>query len=61
MTLLAFWLYTIIAGTIFVYALLWVISQWLKADKEVEQVEKEIKIQKESLEPTHKNPEVSGV
>jgi hypothetical protein len=52
MTLIAFWVYTIIAGTIFVYAILWIISQWLKADEEVEQIEKEIGLQKESLEST---------
>lgn len=42
MGLVAFWLYTIIAGTVFAYALLWTIAQWLKADEEVEEREKEI-------------------
>ncbi|MFQ5803436.1 MAG: hypothetical protein ACE5JQ_11135 [Candidatus Methylomirabilales bacterium] len=42
MGLVAFWLYTIIAGAVFAYALLWAVAQWLKADKEVEEVEKEI-------------------
>ncbi len=42
MNLVAFWLYTIIAGTVFAYALLWTIAQWLKADREVEELEKEV-------------------
>jgi flagellar motor component MotA len=42
MNLVAFWLYTIIAGTVFAYALLWTIAQWLKADREVEELEREI-------------------
>ena len=37
-----FWLYTTIAATVFVFALLWIIAEWLKADKEVEEVEKEM-------------------
>lgn len=40
MTLMAFWLYTIIVGTLFAYALLWAIAQWLKAAEEGEEVEK---------------------
>ncbi len=42
MNLVGFWLYTIIAGTVFAYALLWTIAQWLKADREVEKLEKEM-------------------
>ncbi len=42
MNLVGFWLYTIIAGTVFAYALLWTIAQWLKADREVEELEREI-------------------
>jgi hypothetical protein len=42
MNLVAFWLYTIIAGTVFAYALLWTVAQWLKADREVEELEREI-------------------
>ncbi len=42
MELFTFWLYTSIAGTVFAYALLWTIAQWLKADREVEEVEKEM-------------------
>jgi hypothetical protein len=37
-----FWLYTTIAATVFAFALLWTIAEWLKADKEVEEVEKEM-------------------
>jgi hypothetical protein len=37
MTLAAFWLYTVIVGTVFVYVLLWAIAQWLKADEESEE------------------------
>lgn len=36
-----FWLYTTIAAAVFAFALLWSIAEWLKADKEVEEVEKE--------------------
>lgn len=34
MSVVAFWLYTLVAGTAFVVALLWVIAQWMKADQE---------------------------
>lgn len=42
MKLFTFWIYTGIAGSVFAYALLWTIAQWLKADIEVEEVEKEM-------------------
>lgn len=42
MKLFTFWIYTVIAGSVFAYALLWTIAQWLKADSEVEEVEKEM-------------------
>ncbi len=42
MNMVAFWLYTIIVGTVFAYAFLWTIAQWLKADREVEELEREI-------------------
>ncbi|MFQ5803438.1 MAG: hypothetical protein ACE5JQ_11145 [Candidatus Methylomirabilales bacterium] len=42
MTMGVFWLYTIVVGTIFAYALLWSIAQWLKGDEEsVEAVRRE--------------------
>jgi phosphate/sulfate permease len=42
MKVFTFWIYTGIAGSVFAYALLWTIAQWLKADREVEEVEKEM-------------------
>ncbi len=39
---IAFWLYTTIAATVIAFALLWTIAAWLRADKEVEEVEKEM-------------------
>ncbi len=42
MTLVAFWLYTIVVGTAFTYALLWVIAQWLKSTEEAEKVDAQL-------------------
>lgn len=39
MQIVAFWLYTIVVGTVFTFALLWVIAEWLKSTEDKEQMD----------------------
>lgn len=50
MTPLMFWLYTTLIGSVFAYALLWAISEWLKADEEIKEVKKPADVIKEMSE-----------
>lgn len=50
MSTVEFFIYTIIAGSLFAYVLLWVIASWLKADEEVEEAEKSLEQLKKKLD-----------
>ncbi len=41
MTGVGFWLYTIFVGTLFAYAVLWAIAEWLRSRDEAKEVEPE--------------------
>jgi len=50
---------TLISGVSFVLALTWVILQWVRADREAERAERELKAQLKRIEEARQPPLVS--